>query len=706
MQPLRSEEQKKREIANRRRFSFRLNIFFFLTFVVFSVLILRLAVLQFVEGPELREKVARIGNVYVKIPPIRGNIYDLNGEPIAYSTSTQSLYYTIQPNTKEDDARELAQHLAETFEKLGDDTDAPQLTADSIFEMMDIRGRLSYVFEPRRIKAGINEKEIAYFMENSDRYVGVDIIEESIRHYSKDTIAVQLVGYMKGFNSLYQNENGIRKYQEIKQDNSNRDPVDQYLDKEKVGYDGLELMYQDELRGKNGVKKYPVDSMSRIIGPMELTVPEKGNNLFLTIDKNVQLRTEDAIMEHLEKIRNSSNPRERAKYARTGYAVAMEVKTGKVVAMASMPDYDPNVWQGPISQETSQYLQYFINNGTIRTSMPYYEDPKEVPNHPSSLVYLGSTQKPLTVLLGLNEKLFTPQTTYYDRGAFYFGREGHKTSVSNASNVANGPLQPWQAISKSSNAFMAELIGNKLFMKPGNEGLEIWDRYMEEFGLGVLTGSGLPNESRGVKDYFSESSGSAQAALVFSSFGQQGRYTALQLAQYTTMLANRGKRMKPQFVNEIRDAKGNLVQGYKPEVLNEVDIPGTYWDVVERGMSQVSAQGFEGFPYSFNRKTGTSQQDVGKRKRVENAVFIAYAPANDPVLAVAVVVPDGGYGSFGAAPIARKIFDAYDDEVGLTGTPKNPTKKKHENSSGDPDNAQGDQTDRTEGNQVNPPAGQ
>ncbi len=255
MQPIRSEEQKKRDTANRRSFSFRLNIFFFLTFFVFSVLIIRLAVLQFVEGPELREKVASIGTRYVKIPPIRGNIYDLKGEPIAYSTSTQSLYYTIQPNTKESDAKELAEHLADAFEKFGDKTDAPPLTADKIFEMMDIKGRLSYVFEPRRIKAGINEKEIAYFMENNDHYVGVDIIEESIRHYDKDTVAVQLVGYMKGFNSLYQDENGLRKYQEIKQDNANRDPVDQYLDKEKVGYDGLELMYQDELRGKNGVKK-------------------------------------------------------------------------------------------------------------------------------------------------------------------------------------------------------------------------------------------------------------------------------------------------------------------------------------------------------------------------------------------------------------------------------------------------------------------
>ncbi len=562
MQFLRSEEQQKRDLKNRRSFSFRLNIFFFITFCVFSVLVLRLAVLQFVEGPELREKVFRSGTRNVKIPPIRGNIYDVNGEAIAYSTSTQSLYYTLQPGVKEADAKAMAERLAESFERLGDktDTDTEILTPEKIFELMDITGRLTFVFEPRRIKAGINQQEIAYFMENNDNYAGVEIIEESLRHYSQDTIAVQLVGYMKGYNALYQEENGLRKYQEINRDNSQRDPADQYLDRERVGYDGLELMYQDDLRGKNGVKKYPVDSMSRIIGPMELTVPEKGNNLYLTIDKNVQIRTEDAIMAHLEKIRNSSNRMERAKYARTAYAVAMEVKTGKVVAMASMPDYDPNVWQGPISRETSQYLQYFINNGTIRTSMPYYEDPEEVKNHPSSLVYLGSTQKPLSVLVGLKENLFTAQTVYNDRGAFYFGREGHKTRVSNASNAVNGPIRASQAITKSSNAFMTEMIGNRLYMRSGSEGLEIWDRYMEEFGLGVLTGSGLPNESRGIKDYFSKTAGSSQAALVYASFGQQGRYTALQLAQFTAMLANRGKRMKPQFVNEIRDARGNLVQ--------------------------------------------------------------------------------------------------------------------------------------------------
>ncbi|WP_020618672.1 peptidoglycan D,D-transpeptidase FtsI family protein [Paenibacillus daejeonensis] len=666
---MQTEEEHKRESRNRRHFSFRLNMFFFVTFVAFSILIVRLAILQFVEGPELsaREHDNRTRNVL--IPPIRGNIYDREGFPVAYSTSTQSLYYTLEPGVKEEQARQMAELLAVEFQAF-DPPDKVPATADEIFKLMDISGRLTYVYEPRRLRTGLSTKEIAYFSEHRDQFPGIEIIEESIRHYSTDTIAVQLVGYMKGFNSLYGEKNGLTKYQNIFKNNKMLPAPEQYLDKERVGYEGLELLYQDELRGKNGVKTYPVDSQSRITGPVELTVPEKGNNLYLTIDREVQMKTENGIMEHLAKIRSSSNRREYAPHAKTAYAVAMEVNTGKVVAMASMPDYDTNVWSDGMSQEQYDLLKYYEPNGTIREAYPYYEDPKVGRNHPSSLVPLGSTMKPLTVLLGLNEQLFTPSTTYQDRGYFSFGREGHETRVNNASNAANGSLNAARAISKSSNAFMSAMIGNNLYLNRKN-GLDIWHQYMIDFGLGELTGSGLPNESKGVIEYYNEAkTGSAQSALIYASFGQQGRYTALQLAQYTAMLANRGHKMKPQFVEKITDAQGNTIQEFEPEVLSSVDIPDNYWSVVQSGMSNVSVQGFEGFEYDFIRKTGTSQQDVGNRRKLENAVFIAYAPAQNPVLAVAVVVPDGGYGGWGAAPIARKIFDAYDEEIGLTGTPK------------------------------------
>jgi len=678
------DDQQKREVMNRRNFSLRLNIFFFISFVVFSVLIVRLAVLQFVEGPELKARADKMGTKEVPIPPIRGSIYDSNMEPIAYSTSTQSLYFTLNKNyTKEENKAELNQiitSLKKVFDKYGD-PNVPQMTEDDIRYQMDVESRLNYGYVPRRIKSGLTQKEIAYFMQHKEEFKGIDIVEESIRNYDPDTVAVQLVGYLKKYKSAINPEGGLDFYRKIEEESTNLDARsdEKYLQNEDVGFDGLELLFQKELRGKNGVKKFPVNNAGRIIGPMELTKPVKGDNLVLTLNKNVQLKTEQAIMDGIKRINERAHLSRGFKpNARAGYAVAMEVKTGNVVAMASMPDYDPNIWRGgKISTEDYNEIESRYVNGTIRAVSQKYKTQKEQNRHPSSIVPLGSVIKPLTVLIGLQEQLFTSRTVYQDHGFFAYGRKGHETKVRNASNKANGSITASRAIEKSSNAFMAGMVGNKLYMRDGDAAIDLWDKYMKEFGLGVSTESGLLNESVGTVDYYKElkTSGQAQAPMIFASFGQQGRYTTLQLAQYVTMLANHGKRLKPQFVKEIRDTDGKIVKTFQPEVLNEVKFNDSYWKTIEAGMAKVNVTGFEGFPYAVNRKTGTSQQDVGTGSLIENAVFIAYAPAEDPVLAVAVVVPEGGYGGQAAAPIARQIFDAYDAEVGLNGVPKNPTKK-------------------------------
>ncbi|WP_424766405.1 peptidoglycan D,D-transpeptidase FtsI family protein [Paenibacillus sp. sgz302251] len=667
------DDPQKRDIINRRHFSFRLNFFFFITFALFSVLIVRLAILQFVEGPILSAEGIDKSTRSVKLPPIRGNIYDSTGSPIAYSTSTQSLYFSIQSDLSVSDATENAKQLAveleKVFKKYGDPEKA--MTVDDIIRQMDLDFRRNNISTPRRIKSGLTNGEIAYFMENRTSYKGIDIMEESVRNYDKNSVAVQLVGYLKKYK-------GVRETVDFyKEKRLEKDEKLQYLEEEDVGLDGLERMYQDVLRGKNGLKTYPVNNAERIIGPMQITNPEKGADLYLTINKNVQLKTETAIMEHLKKISTSTNRYERAEYAKTGFAVAMEVDTGKVVAMASMPDYDPNIWSGgSISQEDYDNFGNVLQNGTISTVYGKYETEEERSKHPSSIVPSGSTLKPLSVLIGLNEGLFTTTTRYMDTGAFYYGKKGYETRVGNSQGHVYGSIDGAGAIRDSSNPFMAAMVGNQLYMRGSQNGkssVEIWDEYMKQFGLGVLTESGLPGESRGVIDYFNSAERfSAQSALIMASYGQQGRYTTLQLAQYTVMLANRGKRLKPQFVNEIKDTDGNVIQSFTPQVLNTVDFPDSYWEEVEDGMSQVKSQGFDGFPYSYNRKTGTSEQDVATR-RAENAVFIAYAPAENPKLAIAVVVPDGGFGGYGASPIARKIFDAYDEEIGLTGVPKKKT---------------------------------
>lgn len=663
------DDPQKREIDNRRNFSFRLNFFFFITFMLFSLLIVRLAVLQFVEGPTLSAKGREKSTRENEIPPIRGNIYDANGYPIAYSTSMQSLYYSIQPSTKKlsfiDAATATAEQLAVIFAKYGDPKQA--MTAEDIIRQMDLKFARNNLSTPRRIKSGLTNAEVAYFMENRTDFAGIEIMEESVRNYDKDSIAAQLVGYLKKYK-------GVRVDNEFYKAKLNEtDPTLRYLEEEEVGIDGLEFMYQEVLRGRNGLKSYPINHKEHIIGPMRMTNPEKGSDLYLTINKDVQLKTEAAIMSHLEKIRTSNNRYERAEYAQTGFAVAMEVDTGKVVAMASMPDYNPNIWAGGrINREDYENFGYVLANGTIRTVYGPYKTDKERNQHPSSIVPPGSTLKPLTVLIGLNEGLFMTSTYYKDTGAFYYGKAGYERRIGNSEGKVFGSIDGADAIQHSSNPFMAAMIGNPLYMRGsvnGKSSVEIWDNYMKQFGLGVSTESGLPGEVLGVIEYFKEAQrASAQSALIQASFGQQGRYTTLQLVQYAATLANRGKRMKPQFVNEIRDTEGNLVQGFEPVVLNTIDIREEYWKEIEEGMSKVKVQGFEGFQHKFNRKTGTSQQTVSGGT-ANNAVFIAYAPADKPKLAVAVVVPDGGFGGFGAAPIARQIFDAYDMEIGLSGVP-------------------------------------
>ncbi len=661
-----SKDPAQHEANLKRHFALRLNIFFFSAFLLFSILVVRLAFLQFVESDAMKKKEESNSTISTPIAPIRGNIFDRNGFPIAYTESTQSLYFRVEPGRSKESVVQLAYDLAELFMKSGDPS-KPQITSEEIIKKMDVGYDLNQnstkspvlTSVPRRIKEGLSQREVAYLLEHKDELEGLEITEESVRRYDSNSIATQLIGYMREHSTAKnQAASYLARYK-----GGNRE----YTNDEYVGFDGLEFLYQDVLRGTNGSKTYPINAKEQIVGQVEIKFPQKGHNLTLSLHKDVQLITEEAIVNHIEWMKSDEAKLLKTPYqgknAVAGYAVAMEVDTGHVVAMASMPDYDSNVWRGGINQTTLNMIRQQFENGTIRERRPDLEV-EEIGKHPSSLVPLGSTIKPLTVLIGLNEGLITPQTKYQDTGQFIYGRDESK--IRNSGSHAYGTLTPTTAIQKSSNTFMSAMIGNKLYLSSRiAEPLDMWDSYMKQFGLGVSTQSGLPGEQNGIIEYYETvKNSSAQAALVFASFGQQGKYTTLQLAQYITMLANRGKRLKPQFVTKITDYEDHVVEEFtEPIILNEIDLPDEYWDTIQNGMIS-GVQGFDGFQYDFRRKTGTSESDIAGQK-LDNAVFIAYAPAENPKLAVAVVVPEGGFGGHGAAPIARKIFDAYDKYVGL-----------------------------------------
>lgn len=665
--------KEKEELTDKRRFSYRMNVFFFASFIIFSVIIVRLAYLQFVEGPELSQEEASNITKDVPLAPVRGTIYDATGEvKLAYSKPIQSLYLTLyknygdvngEPSPYIAEIQDMATRLHDVFEQYKK-KESPSLSVDEIIEEMDLNSRKANGFMPRLIKSDLSDEEVAYFLQHKDEFKGIQIVEESVRYYDPDTVAVQTIGYLKKFKS----SKTLDKYKEIDAKNKTQtDPGLVYTENEFVGFDGLELQYQDILRGKSGYNSVDVDLRNLPEGVAGSTPPEKGYDLITTINKNIQVKTEQAITDQLRWLHTNLVSGKYHQNAKTGFAVAMEVDTGKVVAMASMPDYDTNIWRtGSITNQQYDDIKYIYQNGTIR-GFP----PDDSGKRAESVVLLGSTIKPLSVLIGFKEGFFTANTVYPDKGYTTFG--GDNRRVQNAGGHVYGPLRPRDAIRHSSNPFMIDEIGKKLYDRYGAKGIDVWDKYMKQFGLGVSTGVDLPNEYLGYREYTSKTE-SSLTKLVYGSFGQQGKYTTMQLAQYVTMLANRGKRMEPHLVSEIRDSEGNVVEKIKPKVLDKVDFNSSYWDEVQRGMA-TEVSSFSGFPYDFARKTGTSTQVVGG-KNVDNGVFIAYAPRNNPKLAVAVVIPEGGFGSTSAAPVARAIFDAYDEEYGLDGVPK---KDKTEN---------------------------
>ncbi|WP_340399369.1 penicillin-binding protein 2 [Paenibacillus sp. FSL H8-0079] len=633
----------------------RLNLFFFAAFVIFSILIFRLAFVQFVEGPELTYMETSRNTKDIPLAPVRGPIYDATGEvALAYSEPVQSLYVLLYEDYRNDERRqeaeELAHDLAAVFKQFNPG-DKEQLDAEEIIKRLDLDYQKTFGYVPRLVKSDLSTKEIAFFMEKKADYPGVMVLEENIRKYDPDGVAVQVVGYTREFKRA---PDSIAKYKAIREGASTqRDPGLVYHEEEKVGFDGLELQYQEELRGRSGYQSIDIDARNLPDGTMLQTPPEKGYSLVSTINKEIQMAAQEAITDELRRL-----PK-----AITGYAVAMEVDTGNVVAMASMPDYDPNDWD-------YDKIKYVFRNGTTESFPP--NDAK--PSRAESVILLGSVIKPLSVLIGLKEGLFTAGQTYHDPGYAILGKDGRQ--VKNSHSAYNGSITARRAIEKSSNAFMIDMVGKRLLSKYGStKGIQIWDEHMKEFGLGVSTGVDLPNEFLGRLEYNNEDE-SALTRLAFASFGQQAKYTTMQLAQYTTMLANKGKRMEPHLVKEIRDADGNVVKEIKPKVLNEVDFADAHWNEVHKGMvTKVSS--FDGFPYDYARKTGTSEQGTGPNKK-ENGVFIAFAPRDNPKLAVAVVVPEGGFGSVSASPIARKIFDAYDEVYGLDGTPKGKKDQKQD----------------------------
>ncbi|HJV44216.1 MAG TPA: penicillin-binding transpeptidase domain-containing protein [Bacillota bacterium] len=661
-------EDKQKEQAL--KISRRVQLLFTLVFLFFAGLVLRLAIVQIANGDEYL-KIANEKSIQtIPIPAPRGKILDKAGSVLVDNkVSYTAVFHEEDWMTKEYHlglAKNLAPILSLPYEEILKKMDA------GVNAKGESTPRKDPKFLEKDIKFDVGLKEMSILSEKRTELKGIDVIVKPVRQYSNDLVAVQSIGFIRPY-AVAETAKATKDYYEPKKDS--------YLPNQSVGMDGVEFSYEDILTGENGMKRLLVNAKGTLLEEVSVTKPKPGSNLYLTFDKRVQLDSQKFIADYLAGLRQNPGTPSEARDVKNAYAVAIETQTGKIAAIVSYPDYDPNKWIKGVDQDLYNDIQFSINNGTIR-SAPYDARPlpiKEAERHPSSIVAMGSIIKPVTALMALNEKIISPYDEWRDAVVFRYGKGSD--SITNAHQRDLGVLDIQKALQKSSNTYMARL--GQMMVENLKSPVGTFQKYYHSFGLGVQTGVPLPFESEGVEDYVKTSKEiSTLFALVQASFGQQERFTTMQLAQYAATLANKGKRLRPQIVDRIET--NQTTQPVQPELLNTIDIPDPYWQVVYEGMRMVTEPGgtaaipFQGFPYSVAAKTGTSEQDMyieyeegkwKKDRRIENATFIGFAPANNPKLAVAVVVPEGGQGTNSATFIARGIFDIYNKYIGLSDQP-------------------------------------
>ena len=459
---------------------------------------------------------------------------------------------------------------------------------------------------------------------------GVEVDEVPVRFYPYGEFACHLFGFVREIND-----------QELNQFK------DKYRLGDLIGKSGLERTYEQYLRGVDGGKVFEVDIHGRP-SLLENRDPTPGDNLRLTIDQKVQAAAEKALQEQFTYLQQNSKWHN----AKSGAVIALDPRNGNILAIVSEPGFDPNIFTGIISEEMAQKLYQNRLNPTLNRATQGEFAP-------------GSTFKPITVYSALMEHKVTLQDRFYCNG--YDLVWGKKLPCWIA-NAATGPREHGlesvvDGLKNSCNVVMAEL-GRRV----GADNLAKYSRF---FGLGRPTGLNLyPTESYGLvpdPEWKEQNKRGPWYPIETGQFSIGQTYltvTPLQLAEVYAAVATNGKIYRPRLVTEITDPSGNVVTSYKSQLIADLRMPASVKDIIQQGLQEVvdiggtASAAFIGFPLKeipVAGKTGTAQ----KPPYDDNGVFACYAPANKPEIVVIVLVEQGGSGSAGAAPVGRKVLEAY-----------------------------------------------
>ena len=459
---------------------------------------------------------------------------------------------------------------------------------------------------PIKIKRGIGFDVVAWLEENSLNLPGVDYIVEMRRGYPGGINGSHIFGYLKEISQ-----------KQLEKEN------EYYHQGDNIGNTGVEKTYEKKLRGTKGNKFVIVNSRRKVIDAFNKGAEDipavKGNDLILTIEANAQRVAEEEFK------------------GKKGGLVAIDPSTGDILALVSAPEFDLNEFS------------YITSKDYLKT---LYNDPgKPLFNRATTSIQSpGSTYKVLSAIAALDMGIITTSTTFFCSGGITFGRFFKCHGVHGKVNVIT-------AIEKSCNSFFYQLI-----LKIG---IDNWAKYSRLFGFDSITGIDIGEENAGLipdEEYYKKRYGPKwpKSIMLSLSIGQgEVSVTPLQLAQYTALIANNGKGYQPHLVKGYVDESNNEVIDFEYKKI-DVGIDQKIFDIAKEGMFLVvngkgTATHLRWGEYEISGKTGTAQNPHGE----DHAWFIAFAPFDNPIIAIAVIVENVGFGGTHAAPIAKKVIEAY-----------------------------------------------
>ena len=474
----------------------------------------------------------------------------------------------------------------------------------------------------------VSEATVATIKENSLSLPGVEIVETSTRSYEQGTVLPHVLGRVGKITAekwKVTDENGQVTYP-LKEKGYNMNDI--------IGISGLESAYEDELRGKDGVETITRNSDGVIVNTALTTVPEPGHTVQLTIDSEFQKAVDQALAKNVEWIKNTYAD---SKQANAGAVVVIDVKTGGVLAASNYPSFDQNLY-------AAQYNEYSADE-----NMPLFNRALQ------GLYTPGSTYKPSVAVAGLDAGLLNRNSTVNCTRVYTYYKDYRPRCAQHGHG--NGPIDVVNAIKWSCNIFFYD-VGRRLTS-------DVYDAYAYKLGLGQRTGVEV-SEALGHLTTKNDSN-YTESLDIQAAIGQGNTaVTPIQLATYAATLANRGTRYRTHFVKAILDSNtGETLQETQPEVMDVVEDKGETFDLVREGMKGVAQTipALAAYPYTIACKTGSPQRSEGyyvgsTYKHYTNAAMIAYGPAEDPEIAIGVVVEYGGAGAR-TGQLVADIFNAY-----------------------------------------------